>query len=212
MKTNSVNPKEDLQAIREIMERSSKFMLLNSLTGFFAGTCALIGAAIAWFVILSSGSVHYDEFLCSVDGSPINNVTIGLGIDAIVVLFVAGIAAMYFSFRKAKKAGQKFWTTQTKRVLYHLLIPLVSGAVFVLILVFRNDIDLTVSAMLIFYGLALVNAGKFTSPEIHYLGMAEVVLGLFAGIFAPYGILFWVLGFGVLHFIYGAVMYYRHER
>lgn len=212
MKTNSSNPKEDIQAIREIMERSSKFMLLNSLTGFFAGTCALIGAAIAWFVILGSGSVHYDEFLCSVDGSPINNVTIGLGIDAIVVLFAAGIAALYFSFRKAKKAGQKFWTSQTKRVLYHLLIPLVSGAVFVLILIFRNDIDLTVSAMLIFYGLALVNAGKFTSPEIHYLGMAEVVLGLFAGIFAPYGILFWVLGFGVLHLIYGTVMYYRYER
>ncbi len=212
MKTNSVNPKEDLQAIREIMERSSKFMLLNSWAGFFAGTCALIGAAVAWFVVLDSGRIHYDEFLCSVDGSPINNVTIGLGIDAIVVLFAAGIAALYFSFRKARKAGQKFWTSQTKRVLYHLLIPLVSGAVFVLILVFRNDIDLTVSAMLIFYGLALVNAGKFTSPEIHYLGMSEVVLGLLAGIFAPYGILFWVLGFGVLHFIYGAVMYYRHER
>lgn len=212
MKTNSTNPKEDIQAIREIMERSSKFMLLNSWAGFFAGTCALIGAAIAWFVVLDSGRIQYDEFLCSVGGSPINSVTIGLGTVALVVLLLAGLAAIYFSYRKAQKAGQKFWTVSTKRVLAHLLIPLVSGAVFVLILIFRNDIDLTVSAMLIFYGLALVNAGKFTSPEIHYLGMAEVVLGLLAGIFAPYGILFWVLGFGVLHFIYGTVMYYRYER
>lgn len=212
MKTNSANPKEDIQAIREIMERSSKFMLLNSWAGFFAGTCALIGAAVAWIFVLGSGSIHYDEFLCSAGGSPINNVTIGLAVDALLVLLLAGVAAIYFSYRKALKAGQKFWTSSTKRVLAHLVIPIISGGIFVLILVFRNYIDLTASAMLIFYGLALVNAGKFTSGEIHYLGMSEVILGLFAGIFASYGLLFWVLGFGVMHLVYGAVMYVRYER
>lgn len=212
MKANSVNPKEDIQAIREIMERSSKFMLLNSWAGFFAGTCALIGAAVAWVFILGSGSIHYDEYLCSVGGSPINNVTIGLGTVALIVLFLAGIAALYFSARKAKKAGQKFWTSSTKRILMHLLIPLVSGGIFALILVSRNSIDLVASAMLIFYGLSLVNAGKFTLSEVHYLGMAEIFLGVLAGVFAQYGLLFWVFGFGVMHLIYGAVMYVRYER
>lgn len=212
MKTNSINPKEDLQAIREIMERSSKFMLLNSLAGFFAGACALIGAAVAWFFILDSGNIHYSEFQCSVGGSPINSVTIGLGIDAFVILLLAGIAAVYFSYQKANKSGQKFWTNSTKRVLGHLLIPIVSGGIFVLILASRNYIDITASAMLIFYGLALVNAGKFTSGEIHYLGLAEIALGLLAGIFAQYGILFWVAGFGVMHIVYGIVLYVRYER
>ena len=212
MKTQNVNPKEDLQAIREIMERSSKFMLLNSSAGFFAGSCALIGAAIAWFGILDSGSIYYDEFMVSVVGSPINKVTIGLGIDALIMLFVAGIAALYFSYRKAEKATQKFWTTQTKRVLFHLLIPIVSGAIFILILVSRNNIGLTASAMLIFYGLALVNAGKFTSGEIHFLGIAEIVLGFLAGIFVQLGILFWVLGFGLMHLVYGVVIWLRYER
>lgn len=212
MKTNSVNPKEDIQAIREIMERSSKFMLLNSWAGFFAGTCALIGAAVAWFGVLEAGAVHYDEFFCSVGGSPVNSVTIGLGVVALVVLLLAGVAAIWFSYRKAQKAGQKFWTSSTKRVLAHLLIPIVSGGIFVLILVSRNQIDLVASAMLIFYGLALVNAGKFTSGEIHYLGMAEIAVGLLAGIFAPYGLLFWALGFGLLHLIYGVVMWMRYEK
>lgn len=212
MKTNSTNPKDDIQAIREIMERSSKFMLLNSWAGFFAGACALIGAAVAWFVILDSGRIHYDEFLCTVGGSPINSVSLGLGIVALIVLFLAGIAAIYFSYRKAVKADQNFWTSSTKRVLAHLLIPIVSGGIFVLILISRNNIDLTASAMLVFYGLALVNAGKFTSGEIHYLGLTEIVLGLLAGLFASWGILFWVLGFGLMHLIYGSVMYYRHER
>jgi hypothetical protein len=66
--------------------------------------------------------------------------------------------------------------------------------------------------MLIFYGLSLVNAGKFTFSEIHYLGLTEIVLGILAGIFINHGLLFWTLGFGLMHIVYGTVMYYRHER
>jgi len=182
------------------------------LSGVFAGLCALIGAAFAWVVVLGSGSVHYDEYLCSVGASPFNQVSINLGIDAIIVLVAAFLGAYYFSYRKAQKIGQKLWSNSTRRLLGHLLIPLVSGGIFVLILVFRNSIDLVVSAMLVFYGLSLVNAGKFTLGEIHYLGLTEISLGILAGIFVQYGLLFWIIGFGVVHIVYGTVMYYRHER
>lgn len=212
MKTNSTNPKEDLQAIREIMERSSKFLSLSGLSGIFAGVCALIGAAFAWVIVLNSGGVHYDEYLCSVGASPINPISINLGIVATIVLVVAILGAFYFSYRKAQKRAQKLWTSSTRRLLGHLFIPLVSGGVFVLILAFRNNIDLIASAMLIFYGLSLVNAGKFTLGEIHYLGLTEIALGILAGIFVHHGLLFWILGFGVMHIVYGIVMYYRHER
>jgi hypothetical protein len=42
--------------------------------------------------------------------------------------------------------------------------------------------------------------------------MGQLILGLFAGIFAPYGLVFWVLGFGLLHLVYGVVMWMRYER
>jgi hypothetical protein len=212
MKTNSINPKEDLQAIREIMERSSKFLSLSGLSGIFAGVCALIGAAVAYFILLDSGHVQYDEYLRSLGDSPTNDIRLNLGIDALLVLVTATLGAVYFSFRKAKKAGQQFWTNSTKRLVGHLLIPLVSGGIFAIILVFRNNIELVASVMLIFYGLSLVNAGKFTLGEIHYLGLTEIVLGILAGIFINHGLLFWALGFGLMHIIYGIVMYYRYER
>jgi hypothetical protein len=212
MKTNSTKPNEDLQAIREIMERSSKFLSLSGLSGIFAGVCALAGAAIAWFFILDSGQIKYSEYVSSTGDSIASGISFNLALDALLVLAFAFLGAVYFSFRKASKAGQKLWTNSTKRLLVNLMIPLVSGGIFILILVFRNNLDLVAPVMLIFYGLSLVNAGKFTFGEIHYLGLTQIVLGILAGVFINYGLLFWTIGFGLMHIVYGAVMYYRHEK
>lgn len=212
MKTNSTNPKEDLQTIREIMERSSKFLSLSGLSGIFAGVCALIGAAIAWFFILDSGNVQYEEYMRIPGAWSASGIRFYLAMDALLVLGFAALGATYFSQRKARKAGQRFWTNTTQRLLVNLLIPLVSGGIFTLILVYRNNLELVASVMLIFYGLSLVNAGKFTFSEIHYLGLTEIVLGILAGVFINQSLLFWTIGFGLMHIVYGAVMYYRHER
>jgi hypothetical protein len=212
MKTNLTNPREDLQTIREIMERSSKFLSLSGLSGIFAGICALIGATVAWFFILDSGHVQYDEYMRIPGGWSTSGIRFYLALDAMLVLGIAALGAYFFSQRKARKAGQKFWTKTTQRLLVHLMIPLVSGGIFTLILVFRNNLELVASVMLIFYGLSLVNAGKFTFDELHYLGLTEIVLGILAGVFVNHGLIFWTVGFGLMHIIYGAVMYYRHER
>lgn len=207
-----MNPKEELQAIRQIMERSSKFLSLSGLAGIFAGICALIGAAVAYFIILDSGYILNNEFLQSLGNSQANQIGLYLAIDALLVLFFACIGAIYFSYRKAKIGGQAFWSASSKRLVLHLLIPLVTGGIFAMILILRNNLDLVASVTLIFYGLALVNAGKFTFGEIHYLGLTEIVLGILAGIFINQGLLFWAIGFGVMHIVYGIVMYDRYER
>ena len=212
MKTNISNPNEDLQAIREIMERSSKFLSLSGLSGIFAGVCALIGVAFAWFFLLDSGQIRYVEFMQNSDSLSLSGLRFSLAIDAILVLGFALFGAFFFSRRNARKAGQQFWTISMRQLLFHLLIPLVSGGFFILILVIQKNLMLVVPVMLIFYGLSLVNAGKFTLSEIHYLGLTEIVLGILAGIFINYGLLFWTLGFGLMHIVYGTVMYYRHER
>jgi hypothetical protein len=212
MKTTLSNPGEDLQAIRDIMERSSKFISLSGLSGIFAGLCALAGAAVAWFFI--PDALHLPstpETTGAYEGLAGYNLFY-MVLVALLVLVTAAMGATWFSFRKARKAGQPFWTHPTRRLLINLLIPLAAGGLFTLILLYRNHPELAASAMLIFYGLALVNAGKFTFGEIHYLGLTEIMLGILAGIFVQYGFLIWTIGFGLMHIVYGTAMYYRHER
>lgn len=206
------NPKEDLQAIREIMERSSKFLSLSGLAGIFAGVCALTGVALTWYFLLNGGKLPLEDLLRNPNASSNSAIMQYLALDAMLVMVVAFLGAILFSHRKAMKAGQHLWTISTRRLLFHFMIPLAAGGLFVLILLVQDYLVLAPSATLVFYGLALVNGGKFTFGEIHYLGLTQIVLGIIAGFFVGYGLLLWTLGFGLMHIVYGTVMYFRHEK
>ena len=212
MESTTRNPKDDLQAIREIMERSSRFLSLSGISGVFAGVVGLIGALAAYMLLPDLTVLATDVVNGSLTGLVPSTLMIYLGVDLLLVLMVAVVGAVYFSVRKAKKANQPIWNPSTKRMINYFLIPFITGGMFTLILIMRNDIMLVIPAMLIFYGLALVNAGKFTLGEVHYLGITEIVLGLMAAVFVNWGLLFWAIGFGVMHIFYGIMMYYKYER
>lgn len=205
------NPGKDLQTIRDIMEKSSKFSSLSGLAGIFAGICAIIGASVALFMIFPAAGTSYREFIMDPFDS-FHDVKIYLVLDAIIVLICAFSGAIFFSHRRAIKAGMPFWTGTTRRLLIHLLIPLVTGGLFILMLIVKENYRLIVPSMLVFYGLALVNAGKFTLSEIQYLGLTVIVLGIISGFFPGFGLILWTIGFGLMHIIFGTVMYLRHER
>ncbi|MDR0873170.1 MAG: hypothetical protein LBN27_06845, partial [Prevotellaceae bacterium] len=132
--------------------------------------------------------------------------------DALTVLTVSIAFAAYFSHRKAKKNKQKLLNAVTLKTIYHLGIPLVAGGLFSLVFLFRGNVEMVASSTLLFYGLALFNASKFTFEEIHYLGITEIVLGLLAAVFPHNGIVFWTLGFGVCHIVYGGIMYFKYDK
>lgn len=202
---------EDIKTIRRIMEESSRFLSLSGLSGVFAGAFAIAGALVAYFLILNNGSIHYDEYFRILSVKETTAIRWQLMADAVIVLFLAIMSAVSLSLRKAKRTGKNFWTPVSKRLLINLLIPLISGGIFIIILLFQNHIQLIVPGMLIFYGLALVSAGKFTYNEIFYLGILEIITGLVSAVFPDRGLLFWILGFGILHIIYGLVMYRKYE-
>jgi hypothetical protein len=209
---NKSNYIEDLKTIKKIMSESSRFLSLSGLSGLFAGIIALIGAAFIYFVIPGTKNLLVDDFIMNLSLEERASFRLLIIIDALVVLILAIGAAFYFSFRTSHNQGLKLWTPVSKRFLVSFLIPLVSGGIFIIILYFQSYWHLLVPAMLIFYGLALVNAGKFTYNEVFYLGLIEILTGLLSAIIPGSGLIFWCIGFGFLHIAYGLIMYRKYER
>jgi len=208
---NNTSSAEDLRTIRKIMEESTKFLSLSGLSGVFIGLFAIAGAAIAWFIILDGGNINYEEYLNNMSDKEAASIRWQIAISALTVLLLSVATAIFFSFRNAKRSGYRLLTPASKRLLINLSVPLASGGTFALILAFQNHVQLIIPVFLIFYGLALINAGKFTYGEIFYLGVAEILTGLVSTLFPGQGLLFWILGFGILHIVYGIMMYRKYQ-
>jgi len=201
-----------LTEIRTLMEQSSRFLSLSGLSGIFAGIFALIGALVAYFYM---GTALFSESyykLAIVEERLNANFLIFFFADAMIVLALALSVGFYFTYRNAKKKNNPVWTPATKRLAVNILIPLVTGGLFCILLVFNRLIYLIAPATLIFYGLALINGSKYTLTDVRYLGVSEILLGLIGCIWVGYGLIFWAIGFGLLHIIYGTVMYFRYEK
>ena len=204
---------EHLAEMRSLMEKSSRFISLSGLSGVFAGFAGLIGAgALFWFYGLEY--FYAGEANSVYDGSGhIRQSFINfLFIDAAGILIAAMGFGIYFTMRKAKRQGQKAWDKTAQRLVINVMIPLITGGIFGLILIKQGQIQLVAATTLIFYGLGLVNASKYTLHDIRYLGLCEVALGLLSAFYIDYGLVFWAIGFGLLHIIYGIVVYLKYEK
>lgn len=193
---------EDISEIKNMMNRSSKFISLSGWSGIMAGIYALIGAWLCHDVVH-----NYSNGRLILDGWVFRRVMLTL----LGVLVLSVGTAIFLTTQKAKKNNAKIWDATTKRLLINFLVPLVAGGIYILIILNQHRYGQTSGLMLLFYGLALVNASKYTYSDIKILGYIEIVLGLLASYFVGYGFWFWVLGFGILHIIYGTIMYFKYD-
>jgi hypothetical protein len=194
---------KEISDIKNLMNKSTRFISLSGLSGIIAGVYAILGAAIAYFYILPPagdlilvGSLNYLLMILDL---------------ALIALFSVGTAA-YMTTKKAKQNNEKIWDATTQRLLLNFCIPLFTGGLYILIQFHHQHYGISAALMLIFYGLALVNASKYTLGTVKYLGYLQIVLGLICAAFPGYGFYFWVLGFGLLHIIYGSVMYANENK
>ncbi len=213
-KVLSMEPKDseylkDISEIRTMMERSSRFISLSGLSGVFAGIFALCGAAFAYYSPALRSYSRYADNLLGVS-HPFTEIALLIFV-AIIVLVLSLSAGVYFTTRKARKNGLKIWDAVAKRLVINLMLPLIAGGLFCLALLYHGIIGLVAPATLVFYGIALLNGSKYTYNDIRYLGICEIILGIIASFFVGYGFIFWTIGFGVLHIVYGISMYYKYE-
>lgn len=207
---------EALQDIKRMMERSSRFISLSGLSGLAAGVCALVGACIAhgWIKEYYGGYPYPgdNDIRHAAVTDPEHFLKWRLIALAAGVLVAALASSSWFTWRKARRNRLPVWDHASKNLLINMLIPLLAGGLFVLGLLYHLDWDYVAPACLVFYGLALVNASKYTLTDIRYLGMLEILLGCVNMYFLHWGIYFWAAGFGALHIIYGLIMWWKYER
>jgi hypothetical protein len=206
MKENDIY--SELSSIRNLMERSTKFISLSGLSGIMAGIYALIGAFIGYKLVYTanSGLLFRDFYI----NEPL--VWWPLLLVAAVVLILSLVTGIWLTIRQAKKKGENYWNPVSKRLLWSMAIPLITGGLFILILIFRGYYGVISSSCLIFYGLALVAGSQFTFTDVKWLGFCEIVLGLLAALLPGYGIVFWIIGFGILHILYGSIMHFKYNQ
>lgn len=195
----------DIAEIRSMMERSSRFLSLSGWAGTMAGIYALAGAYVVYKVF------HFNPDAIVYSLSSLNGLTNIIAVAVIIMVLAIGTAA-FLSYQKSHKKNEKLWNTTTKRLLVNMAVPLLAGGFLVLILISKGLIGLIAPFTLLFYGLALHNASKFTYEEVKVLGLIQIVLGLIGCYFVEYGLLCWALGFGVVHIVYGIYMHYRFEK
>ncbi|MBI9040584.1 hypothetical protein [Lutibacter sp.] len=198
---------KDILEIKSIMNKSSRFISLSGLSGILAGIYALAGAIAANYIIS-----NYQIADSPVSVIPISYLEYILISIALLVLALSVISAFILSSKKAKKSGEKLWDATSKRLLINFSIPLFTGGAFSIILYQFGLIGLIAPTTLIFYGLACVNASKYTLGDIRYLGVLNILIGLISTQFIGYGLYFWGFGFGVLHIIYGIVLYNKYDK
>jgi len=191
---------DDIGAIRAMMERASKFLSLSGLSGISAGLVSLGGGWVAGRILAGAG------------GLAARGVAAYLFLDAALVVCLSLGLVLFFSRRLSRRKGIPLWGSAAKYVALALAVPLVSGATLCMILFAHGVAWLIPASMLIFYGLALLNAGNFTFSEVRALGVIQVLLGLLAAGFPDSALLFWAAGFGLCHILYGILHFRKYER
>jgi hypothetical protein len=193
---------KDINDIKDMMNKSSRFISLSGLSGILAGIYALIGAAIAYWLVTT-----YSYGTLILDGWVFETCLLTL----VMVAVFSIITGIFLTTKKAKKHNAKIWDATSKRLVLNFLIPLVVGGLYILIILSQGKYGQSGGLMLIFYGLALVNASKYSIGDIRYLGYIQIILGLIGAFEPGYGFWLWVVGFGIMHIVYGSWMYFKYD-
>ncbi|MBI2730756.1 MAG: hypothetical protein HYX40_08405 [Sphingobacteriales bacterium] len=212
-------PIDSLKDIKQMMERSSRFISLSGWSGVAAGVCALVGAWFANDIITKNGGPageHISVYRADHSDNSLLDLQVFMGSKLFMIAALTFAAAFFLSFfftwTRSKKTGTPVWGSSSQRLLINVLGPMIAGGLFLLRIIQLGIVGLIAPSCLLFYGLALVNASKYTLGEVRYLGYINILLGIINCWYIGYGLYFWATGFGVSHIIYGIVMWYKYER
>ncbi|MBK8466142.1 MAG: hypothetical protein IPL32_09945 [Chloracidobacterium sp.] len=180
---------DNLQFIRETMERSTAFTAVPGYGGILMGVTACVAAYIA----------NLQVYL-------VDSLTVWL-VEAFLA-FAIGLLAMW---QKSKIAGQSLVSAPAKKFAMGFVPPLVAGVIAVLGLWKYGHYYEMAPVCMLAYGAAVASGGAFSVRVIPVMGWCFMVLGAVAfALPTNYGNLMMALSFGGLHIIFGAIIAKRY--
>ena len=118
-------PQEDLREIRQMMERSSRFLSLSGSSGIGIGFLAMV--FVGWQV--SKGNMSFlDQQNFDVTTPAWEEFILG----SLTLFGVCLVLSMGFTLRRTKKKGLKVWTSSTRNILGAIGLPMMVGALIML--------------------------------------------------------------------------------
>ncbi len=176
---------DNLQFIRETMERSAVFTSVPGYGGILMGATA-IGAGV-----VASYQTNARFWLLT------------WLIEAVLAFFI-GLLAMW---QKSKISQTSLNSAPARKFAFGLAPPLIIGAVLSAMFYKNGWFYEMPSIWLLLYGAAVVCGGANSVRVVPFAGWSFIALGTLS-VFLPvsYGNLMMALGFGVLHIIFGAIV------
>lgn len=180
---------DNLQFIRETMERSAVFTSVPGYGGALMGATA-IGAAI----------VAYNQ-------TRVENWLIVWLVEALLA-FSIGLFALW---QKAKNTNVSLASVPARKFASAFAPPIVAGIILTALFYYRGFYAFLPCVWLTLYGTAVVTGGAYSVKIVPIVGWIFIALGAVAA-FAPAsaGSLLMALGFGVLHIIFGLIVARRY--
>ncbi|MBI3209195.1 MAG: hypothetical protein HYZ37_09890 [Candidatus Solibacter usitatus] len=180
---------ENLRFIRETMERASSFTAVPGWGGAIMGGTAICAAIIAAF------QTDQRQWL-------------SVWLSEALLAIAIGLYAMH---RKAVAAGSSVMDPPARKFALSFVPPLFAGAVLTAALFPTGHSDLLPGIWLLLYGTGVMTGGAFSARIVPAMGAFFIGLGG-VSLFAPpsWGNWFLLVGFGIVHMIFGVVIARRY--
>lgn len=209
-------PEKDISLIKNLMEKSSKFSNLSGYAIATTGLLALLGAVFVYFdlgISISEKYISYAELINQTGSANSIYTKIKLLVIIASLILLTSLLILYVTAKlKSERHDINLFNSSFSRALKSLFIPVLSGGIFCGFLILHKMYGLVAPATLIFYGLGLISASKYSYNELELLGYLELLLGTIASYYMGSGLLFWMIGFGIGHIVLGVFIHYKYDK
>jgi hypothetical protein len=180
---------DNLQFIRETMERSTHFTAVPGYGGALMGLTAVAAAYIA------GQQIYMRDWLV-------------VWITEAFLAFAIGMLAMW---QKSKMASTPLVSVPAKKFALGFVPPLICGLAITLGLWRFEHYEVMAPVWMLLYGAAVVCGGAFSVRIVPIMGWCFMGLGALLFALPPgYGNIFMGASFGVLHIVFGAIIAKRY--